>query len=460
MSSAAAAIEKITLGPQPGPQTAFLETTADIAIYGGAAGGGKTYGLLLEPLRHYHNALFGAVIFRRTSVQVRVEGGLWDESSKIYPLLGAIPKAGDLKWIFPAGWKLRFAHLEHENDKFDWQGAQIPYIGFDELTHFSQTQFFYLLSRNRSMSGVPGYIRATCNPDADSWIRTLIDWWIGADGYPIAERSGRVRWFIRQNDIMTWADSREELVAKYGDEARPKSLTFIPARVHDNKVLIEKDPSYLANLKALQHVDRMRLEMGNWNVRASARNYFRREWFPKVRAVPDGWIQAIRCWDRAATRPNGENPDPDWTRGVLLYQYPKGLWVIGDLKSTRDTPGNVERLITTVASHDGRRVQVMAQQDPGSAGKSEAENFVKMLQGYIVKTYPMTKDKETRAKPLSAQCEFGNVAVVDAPWNEEFFREMENFPEGRHDDIVDAASGAFNELSAGGLSILQVLGGK
>src|SRR3954467_10979635 len=92
------------IGPQPGPQTAFLASPADIAIYGGSAGGGKTWALLMEPLRHVVNPQFGAVFFRRTLVQVRNEGGLWDESEKLYPNLQAKPRsAPDLSWTFPSG---------------------------------------------------------------------------------------------------------------------------------------------------------------------------------------------------------------------------------------------------------------------------------------------------------------------------------------------------------------------
>jgi hypothetical protein len=142
------------IGPQPGPQTQFLSTPADIAIYGGAAGGGKTFAELLEPTRHVHNKDFGAVIFRRTTPQITNEGGLWDESTKLYPLLGAIPKLGDLSWRFPSGATVSFAHIEHDSTVLNWQGSQIPLICFDELTHFTQKQFWYMVSRNRSMSGV------------------------------------------------------------------------------------------------------------------------------------------------------------------------------------------------------------------------------------------------------------------------------------------------------------------
>lgn len=447
------------IGPQPGPQTDFLTTPADIALYGGAAGGGKTYGLLLEMLRHWDNKHFGAVIFRKNSTQVRIQGGLWDESLSLYGPLGARPRTATLEWMLPAGGKVKFAHLEHENSVLDWQGSQIPVIGFDELTHFTRQQFFYMLSRNRSATaGFPGYVRCTTNPDADSWVRKLIDWWLDEGGYPIPERSGVLRWFIVVDDTLHWADSAEELYQRFshlGDACIPKSLTFIPSKVYDNKILMEKDPAYLGNLMALSRVDRERLLGGNWNIRPSAGTLFQRAWFPIVPAVPSGWIAAIRFWDRAATIPTAQNPDPDWTRGLLLYKYPNGSFVVGDLKSMRGTPGQVEAFIKNVASHDGYYVRIMSQQDPGSAGKTEGEKFVQMLPGYDVRLMITSKDKITRAKPVSAQAEVHNVHVVKAPWNKEFFDELENFPDGKHDDIVDVLSGAFNKIS-GGLSLADL----
>ncbi len=452
--------ETITIAPQLGPQTDFLETTADIAVYGGAAGGGKSFALLLEPLRHYDNPKFGGVIFRRTSTQVRIQGGLWDESIKLYGRIGAEPTQSALEWLFEKGMRVKFAHLEYDKNVFDWQGSQIPYIGFDELTHFTEAQFFYMLSRNRSDSGVPGYVRATCNPDADSWVRKLVDWWIADDGYAIPERSGVLRWFIRRDDAIIWGDSRQELIDFYGSDELPKSFTFIPSKIYDNKILMEKDPSYLANLRALSRVERERLlgdkdKGGNWNIRASAGNYFKREWFPIVPAIPEGFVQQVRFWDRAATKPHEGNKNPDWTRGLKLYRYPDKTFVVADLRSMRDTAGAVENLIKTTAHHDGVRCRVMSQLDPGSAGKAEALHFVRLLQGFDVRTMTTSKHKAVRAKPVSAQCEVGNIKLLHAPWNDEFFNELEAFPsDGVHDDIVDVLSGAFNELS-GAFSILD-----
>lgn len=453
----------IEIKPQPGPQSAFIASQADIAIYGGAAGGGKSFGLLIDPLRHHKNPRFGGTIFRRTSVQVRNEGGLWDESMHIYAPFGAKPRESFLEWRFPSGMSMGFAHLEHDNDVFNWQGAQLPWIGFDELTHFSEKQFFYIMSRNRSASGVKPRIRGTCNPDPDSWVRRFIDWWIGPEGYPIPERSGVLRWFIRLDDQFIWANTPEEIFAQYGFgvEIQPKSVTFIPSKLQDNKILMQKDPGYLANLLAQNRVDRMRLLEGNWNVRASAGTFFQRNWFTMVDVVPAGWIQGCRFWDRAATKPSETNKDPDWTRGLLLLKYPTGNYCVADIKSIRDTPGQVDRFIKTVASHDSTNIKILSQQDPGSAGVLEAEHFTKMLAGYWVSTIVTSKDKATRAKPVSSQAEAGNIWVLRAPWNDEFFAELENFSDNpkeyKHDDQVDVFSGAFNELSGTGFSIADVL---
>ena len=172
---------------------------------------------------------------------------MWDSSGKIYSLVkGAYPlKTPKLHWTFKSGATVNFAHLGSDSDCQNWQGSQIAMIGFDELTHFSKHQFFYMLSRNRTDSGVAPYVRATCNPDADSWVADFIKWWITPEtGYPIPERSGVIRYMVRLNDEIIWGDSKEELAAQGYDAQDVKSVTFIASTLQDNQILMKMDPGY------------------------------------------------------------------------------------------------------------------------------------------------------------------------------------------------------------------------
>ena len=429
--------------PQPGPQETFLATPADIAIYGGAAGGGKSWALLAEPLRHVHNPDFAAVIFRRTATQVRNQGGLWDEAARLYPQLGATARESALEWRFPSGARVRFAHLEHERTRYDWQGAQVPLIGFDELTHFSREQMLYLLGRNRSTCGVRPYVRATCNPDPDSFAAELVRWWIDPEsGYPVPERSGAVRWFVNRDDEFHWADSPGELTDRFGPDARPKSLTFIAASIFDNRILLEKDPGYLANLEALPRVERERLKAGNWLVRADAGSFFQRRFLPVVEAAP-ARARRVRAWDLAAGEGSG-----DWTVGVKLARAEDGTFHLEHVERFQGSPGKVEQAIRAIAESDGPAVTVSIPQDPGQAGKAQARWLAAALAGYPIRVRTETGSKETRAAPVSAQAEAGNLTLVRGPWLEPLLREMERFPKGAHDDQVDALAAAFHCLTA------------
>ncbi len=178
--------------------------------------------------------------------------------------------------------KISFAHIEREQDVHKWQGSQICGLYFDELTHFSEKTFFYMLSRNRSTCGVTPYVRASCNPDADSWVAKFISWWIDPDtGYPIKERSGVIRWMLRREDQLYWADTKEELIEQFKLESpeelnEPKSVTFIASTIYDNQILLKTNPSYLANLKALPLVERELFCKGNWKIKPAAGLYFKR----------------------------------------------------------------------------------------------------------------------------------------------------------------------------------------
>lgn len=457
------AVEPIKIAPQPGPQEAFLATSADIAIYGGGAGGGKTYALLLEALRHIDNKNFGAVIFRRESVQITNEGGLWDEAMKLYPLVYGKPfRAPKLGFRFPRGGRVTFAHLNMEDDVLSWQGGQVPLIGYDELTHFTRKQFLYMLSRNRSTSGVTPYVRATCNPDADSWLADFLSWWIDQDpgspryGLPIPERAGVVRYLVVISDAFVWGDSREELVERHGVTLQDcKSVTFIPASVFDNQKLLQIDPGYLANLKALSRVDRERLLGGNWKIRPAAGLYFPRHCVGILDVMPTDLVEEVRGWDLGGTPPTPANPSPDATAGVRMARRRNGRYVVQHVNHLRGAAHKVRDAISATAQQDGKSIKITVPQDPGQAGKDQASNMVAGLAGYAVIVRRPSKDKVTRAEPFAAQWQAGNVDLLRGPWNDTFLGELEAFPDG-HDDQVDAASDAFAVLAVGAPDISQV----
>lgn len=470
--------QTIELRPQPGPQEMFLSTSADIAIYGGAAGGGKSFGILLEGARHTENKDFGAVLFRRTSPMITNEGGLWDESNKMYPLLDAVPKETDHSWTFPSGSVVSFSHLQHDKNVLDWQGSQICLIGFDELTHFTEKQFFYMLSRNRSTCGVKPYVRATTNPDAESWVADFIAWWIDQKeflpngsrnpryGLPVPERAGKVRWFIRLGNELKWADKKEDLYEDFEsirkalpediqDITKPedfiKSVTFIASNVYDNKKLLESNPQYLANLLALPLVERERLLGGNWKIKASAGKVFNREWFEIVEALPK--IDLVcSYWDFAATEKQVAGDDPDFTARTLIgYSKAEKKWYILDVFAVQQNPASLEKLFFQTCKLDrdiakalGARFLVRWEIEPGSAAKRESYRLTTALPGYDAKGKNFKGDKLTRARSLAVQAEAANVKCKKGSWNGEFLSHMHGQPDLPHDDIMDSAAGAFN----------------
>jgi phage terminase large subunit-like protein len=466
--------------PQQGPQTIFLASRADIAIYGGAAGGGKSHALLMQPLRHIRNGGFGAVIFRRTNPQIMAEGGLWDQSHELYRYVGGRPLYGQSKqWIFKSGAKITFSHMDHEDDKHNWDSSQIPLIEFDEVTSFTESQFVYMFSRNRSTCGVKPYIRAACNPDSDSWLAKWIEWWIDQDtGYPILERSGVVRWFVRDGDGMVWFGSKAEAVEWLVDkksmaralaEKVPKSFTFVPANLDDNKILDQVNPEYRANLMAMPDVERERLLRGNWKIRPAAGLKFPRDKWELVDAPPNsGDLRLVRFWDRAYT----EGGKGARTAGVLMAEMvneeqrkklslPR-YWII-HVVADRWGDAKRESEMRHWAEMDRAKyghVTVGIERE-GGAGKHSANVSVNNLSGFDVYTEHPTAKKHLRWSPLAAQQQIRNVAIVKGDWDwSGMVRELdslagdETLDKTKLKDIADAAAGAFKFLTSGSSSIV------
>jgi len=171
---------------------------------------------------------------------------------------------------------------------------------------------------------------------------------------------------------------------------------------------------------------------------------FKKAWFPIVRAIPAG-TRFVRGWDLAATEGAG-----DWTAGVKIGRQKNGRFIIAGVARDRKATAGVEQMLVNTASQDGYMCEISIPQDPGQAGKAQASYYIGKLAGYTARATPESGDKETRAGPLAAQAEAGNVDVLEGDWNETFFDEITVFPNGSFDDQVDGASRAFNALAESG----------
>ena len=250
---------------------------------GGSAGCGKTFALLLEPIRNFNRKGFTAMIFRREMVQITNPGSLYEKAIDLYtslpsplnPQITVQPPA----FKFPTGSSLQFGHLQRTLDVLKYQGAELAYIGFDELTHFERSQFIYLISRSRTTCGIKPLIRASTNPQGAGWVKDMISWWLYPDDYhiehlqsaPIPERSGKLRYFFLRDNEFIWGNSQQEIWEQMTDEEREllpkeavKSLTFIGGKLEDNPALLEVDPGYPGSLMAQGASEQAQLLRGLW----------------------------------------------------------------------------------------------------------------------------------------------------------------------------------------------------
>lgn len=409
----------------------------------------NSYALLIEPLRHIHNPNFGCVIFRREMKELTMEGGLVSKAMSIYPYLGATYRSQPApSFTFPSGSRISFGHLNAENEVMAWKGSEICCLEFDEVDGFTDFQVQYMQSRNRSTCGVRPYTRMSCNPSAESWLAQFISWWIDQEtGYPIKERSGVLRYVMRIDGKRVWGSSREELVETYHCEYdEPKSVTFIPAKITDNKILMETDPGYLSNLKGLDKVSRARLLDGNWLVRAEAGMYFHRDeaiiidWKPEDSHI----MKWVRSWDLASSEET-DGRNVDWTVGLLGGRRTDGKIVIAEMIRVRRKADDVQTLIKNVALRDGKDTFIVLPQDPGQAGVFQKQSYQRMLNGFTVISRPITKNKlvmaASGADSPAALWQRGQIELVRGDWNKLMIDELDAFPTPKmHDDICDALS--------------------
>ncbi|MGV3724600.1 MAG: terminase large subunit domain-containing protein [Actinomycetota bacterium] len=275
-------------------QSKFLELHCLEALFGGAAGGGKSDALLMDALQYVHVPGYAALLLRRTYADLSLPGALMDRARDWWSPTAAKWRDNEKTWVFPSGASITFGYLETERNKYRYQGAEFQYVGFDELTQFSETQYRYLLSRLRRLKGseVPLRMRGATNPGGvgHEWVKTRFGLGHGSDGQPLQCPDGRV---------------------------------FIPAKLEDNPHLDREE--YEKSLAELDPVTRAQLRSGNWDVLPEG-VLFQRGWFEIVEAAPAG-LRCVRFWDLAATEAKA-GTDPDWTVGVKLGVDAEGTYYV------------------------------------------------------------------------------------------------------------------------------------
>ncbi len=399
-------------------QAAFLLLPSLEAFYGGAAGGGKSEALLMAALQYVDQPGYAALLVRESYQMLNQPGGLIDRARSWLSGTAATWNGSEHQWRFPSGATLTFRHLQDSGAELNFQGAEYQFIGIDEVTDIAEHEYRFLFSRLRRPAGsvVPLRMRAASNPCGPG-----VDW--------------VYRWFIV--------------------EGPAAGRIFIAARLEDNPYLHQD--SYEESLKQLGSIEYQQLRHGDWTVRPEG-GLFRREWFEARsidRAELPERLELCRYWDLAATEA-AAGSDPDYTAGVLLGRSDQGLWYVLDVRRLRGSPLEVERLVESVAERDASWAResgrtppaIRMEQEPGSAGVAVVDHYrQQVLAPYDFAGVRSTGSKQTRARPVAARCEAGDVWICRGSWNTEFIDELAAFPISGHDDQVDALAGAYEHLA-------------
>lgn len=481
--------EDYGFSPTSKRQWQFITSTADIIVYGGSMGSGKSYMGLLKHLQHIHDPHYRGVIVRKTFKSLMDQGYLFDEAVGLYSAyvralyggkhtLEVNRSRGFVR--FPSGASISFKKFGDHKDMENWKGAQFTIGMCDESTELEEDWVWRIHSRiGRSKAKIKPQLILTCNPIPDSFLRKWVDWWLIPKGMPHAgrvdpEKNCKIRYFIRHGNDMAWADTKQELIQKYGFpnlpedhklQIKPLSVQFIGATIYDNPKLIERNPEYLTSLQNMKAVEKERNLFGNWNVRAEAAGYWKREWITEIiePPAPHEIERIVRAYDIAATLKSETQPDPDYTVGVKMAKLRTGQYVVLDVVRYRCRAGDVIRKILETAYEDGNKVDILIPQDPNAGGKVAAQHFAMSIieEGYVclVEKNPAMSGKLDRFRPFSAACLNGKVDFVvgcsdclenNIQNNNEFvYSELESFTGGRneHNDICDAMASAFFHLA-------------
>lgn len=423
------------------------------AMYGGAAGGGKSDALLMAAAQYaWQSPNFSGIMFRRTHTDLAQPGALLDRAHGWWIPAGVHWDGTNKIFTFPSGAKVAMAYLKNPNDHLRYQGAEYQYTAWDELTQWpTSAPYQYVgLSRVRRRSGstVPLRTLSASNPGGPGhvWVKNM---------------------FIGGVDPIT------------GEVVKPEH-PYIPARIDDNPHIDRS--AYIAGLMHLHPTVREQLLNGDWEAREPG-DYFRREWFGELYEGPlwdKKQCRRIRWWDLAAS----EKPDACRTAGVLMARNLRGLRMVEHAIAFRLTPGARDDAIIQQAQLDGRHVTVGIEIEGGSGGIAQFEALAKRLRragfrvvgarpgqqqsdrekAFMMRAPSSDNAKAARADPVASCLERGYRARMEdgfdeskesegvrlraGPWTADYLDELEGFPEAALMDLVDATSGAWAYLES------------
>lgn len=400
----------------------FLRRPEFEAFFGGSAGPGKSWGLLMAALQYVDVPGYDALLLRPTLGEFTQPGGLIEVAHDWLSGTDAWWHGGERKWTFPSGATLRFGYLRTVADLKQYKGPSFSFVGFDELTSFPENLYrgtFRLLRQalGGPLDDVPLRMRSASNPGdiGHQWVKSR---------------------FIQP-------------------ETRDPAAAYVRATIHDNPFL--DYATYLQSLSHMDPVDQLRLINGDWDVMEEGGKFARANLTVIAASKVKPPVQAIRYWDLAATEEGPANKDPDYTVGLLYEVDADGYYTIRDISRGRWADADVENNVRAAAEADALRygdpgfVTYYIEQEPGASGKIVLSNFTrKVLDGFTVyKGLPRGGNKEVRSRPVAAAVANRLVRFVESCANlREAQDELVIFPNGTHDDVVDALSGAHGKITA------------
>lgn len=473
----------------------FVWSDADITVFGGAAGSGKTWQGLCRFLQFANEPLYRGYVIRKTQASLKL--GAFDTAIRLFSAWDPRVKINrvDMTIKFPSGAIIIFKGLDGQASIEYFQGQEISGALVDEATHIKYDEISWLMTRLRTNAAITPSVWFTCNPDPDHFIAEWVDPYlypkntyktinghlVDVGGRVNPKGNGRKRWYYVIGGQWYWRDDRDQLIEDFkhmitDPNQVPMSFRFIGATCDDNPILLRDQPTYKSQLLNKTKVEAERLVYGNWFIREEGAGYWKHNWckmitrFP-IEEYPDDKIdKRVRCWDLAYTEPHDANPDPDYTASVLMARTKQGFYIVEHVIRARRRAGSLYKYIVDIAKADYKLYGVISQyipEDP-AAGKltySFIKDYCRQKGVFVSKVTGNKKNnKLERFKNFAAASENGSVLIYDTKhlkgqkipdcdddmnWNEYYFNELEVFDGSnnvRHDDMVDATSDAFNTL--------------